>query len=38
MKFTTTNYTPSIRLNSGGNTNQTTFTNDTAIWCRKRAG
>jgi hypothetical protein len=28
---TTTNYTPSIRLNSGGNTNLTTFTSDTAI-------
>lgn len=28
---TTTNYTPSIRLNSGSNTNLTTFTSDTAI-------
>ena len=28
---TTTNFTPSIRLNSGGQTNLTTFTNDTAI-------
>ncbi len=28
---TTTNYTPSIRLYSGGNTAATTFTNDTAI-------
>lgn len=28
---TTTNYTPSIRLYSGGNTGLTTFTNDTAI-------
>lgn len=28
---TTTNYTPSVRLNSGGNTNLTTFTSDTAI-------
>lgn len=28
---TTTNYTPSIRLNSTGQTNLTTFTNDTAI-------
>ena len=28
---TTTNYTPSLRLYSGGNTGLTTFTNDTAI-------
>lgn len=28
---TTTNYTPSVRLYSGGNTGLTTFTNDTAI-------
>lgn len=28
---TTTNYTPSVRLNSGSNTNLTTFTSDTAI-------
>jgi hypothetical protein len=28
---TTTNYTPSVRLNSGGQSNLTTFTNDTAI-------
>lgn len=28
---TTTNYAPSIRLNSGSNTNLTTFTSDTAI-------
>lgn len=28
---TTTNYTPSVRLYSGGNTAATTFTNDTAV-------